>query len=86
MKYSPTQNNPRVTWIFAALLIFGGITYAVPIVCEANEIAITPLPFTALTLISVVAAVFIMIRYRMTSVHLYNQAEGRHSRRRGRGT
>lgn len=67
MKFSPTQNNPRVSHIFAALLIFGGITYAVPIVCDANEVSISPLPFTVLTLVSVVAAIFVMIKYRMTS-------------------
>lgn len=67
MKFSPTQNNPRVSWIFAALIVFGGITYAIPIVCEANKIYIAPLPFTALTLVSVVAALFVLIKYKMTS-------------------
>ncbi len=67
MKFSPTQNNPRVAHIFAALLIFGGITYAIPIVCDANGVNVAPLPFTVLTLVSVVAAIFIMIKYRMTS-------------------
>lgn len=67
MKFSPTQSNPRVTYIFASLLIFGGITYAVPIICEAHEISIYSLPFTLCTLAAVVAAIYLMIRYRMTS-------------------
>ncbi len=67
MKYSPTQSNPRVTYIFASLLLFGGVTYAVPIICEANGVNIYAIPFTVFTLAAVVAAIYLMIRYRMTS-------------------
>ena len=67
MKFSPTQNNPRVNLIFTALLVLGGITYAIPIVCSNNNINISALPFTMVTLFSVVGAVFLLVRYRMTS-------------------
>lgn len=67
MKFSPTQNNPRVNLIFAALLVLGGITYAIPIVYSNNNVNISALPFTIVTLFSVVGAVFLLVRYRMTS-------------------
>lgn len=56
-----------VTAIIAALLITGGITYAVPIVCETNGVKIVPWPFTFATLFTVVAAVFFLLRYTMTN-------------------
>lgn len=67
MKFSPTQNNPRVNLIFAALLVLGGVTYSIPIVCSNNGISISALPFTLVTLFSVVGAVYLLVRYRMTS-------------------
>lgn len=67
MKFSPTQNNPRVNLIFAALLVLGGVTYAIPIVCSNSGISISALPFTLVTLFSVVGAVYLLVRYRMTS-------------------
>lgn len=66
MRCSPTQKNSRVWAIVAALLIFGGITYAVPIYCNANDIKIGGALFQFITVISIVAAVFVVVRYQMT--------------------
>ena len=66
MRYSPSQKNPRVTAIIAALLGFGGIAYGVPIVCNANGIAVGGAVFQFATVAAVVAAVFIAVRYQMT--------------------
>ncbi len=67
MRCVPEQKNPRVTLVFAALLIFGGITYMLPYICRANEVTISAFPFVMLSLTAIVAVVYIMIRYRMTS-------------------
>lgn len=66
MQCSPTQKNSRIWAIVAALLLFGGITYAVPIYCEAKEIKIGGALFQLMTVISIVVAVFIVVRYQMT--------------------
>lgn len=69
MRYIPEQKKLRlVNMIMAALLVFGGVCYAIPVVCNAQGITV-PMPwlFTLLTLVSVVSAVFFLIRYRMTS-------------------
>ncbi len=52
--------------IIAALLVFGGIAYAIPIFCNAGGIAIGGAIFQFVTLAAVVAAVFIAVRYQMT--------------------
>ncbi|MBO4933255.1 MAG: hypothetical protein J6I42_13865 [Clostridia bacterium] len=52
--------------MIAALLIFGGITYAIPIFCNANGIAIGGAVFQLVTVAAVVAAVFLAVRYQMT--------------------
>ena len=80
MRFSPVQRNPKINLVFAALLIFGGITYAIPIICDANDVKIAALPFTAITLLAVVAAVYLLIRYRMTSftyiIRLRDETDG----------
>lgn len=71
MRCSPIQKNPRVSWIFAVLLIVGGIAYAVPIVSQAYGVAVMAIPFTLVTFLCVIAAVFVLVRYRMlTMVYL----------------
>ncbi|MBE6710623.1 MAG: hypothetical protein E7579_05825 [Ruminococcaceae bacterium] len=66
MRCSPSQKNPRVAVMIAALLIFGGIAYAIPIFCNANGIAIGGAVFQLVTVAAVVAAVFLAVRYQMT--------------------
>ena len=66
MRCSPIQKNPRVTAIIAALLVFGGISYAVPILCHARGIVIGGALFQFVTVLSIVAAVFFAVRYQMT--------------------
>ena len=66
MHCTPSQKNPRVTAVIAALLVFGGISYAVPIVCSANGIAVGGALFQLVTVAAVVAVVFIAVRYQMT--------------------
>lgn len=66
MRCTPSQKNPRVWAIVAALLVFGGISYGVPIVCNANGIAVGGALFQLVTVIAVVAAVFLVVRYQMT--------------------
>ena len=66
MRCTPTQKNPRVTAIIAALLVFGGISYAIPIFCNANGIATGGAVFQLITVAAVVAAVFLAVRYQMT--------------------
>ncbi len=66
MRCSPIQKNPRVRHIIAALLLFGGISYAIPIFCNANDIAVGGAIFQFVTVFAVVAAVFLMVRYQMT--------------------
>ncbi len=66
MHCSPEQKNPRIWAIVAALLVLGGITYSVPIFCEARGIAIGGALFQFITVIAVVAAVFTVVRYKMT--------------------
>ncbi len=67
MRCVPEQKNPQVTLVFAALLVFGGVTYMLPYICRANEVTISAFPFTMLSLAAIVAAVYMLIRYRMTS-------------------
>ncbi len=52
--------------MIAALLVFGGIAYALPIVCNANGIVVGGAIFQLVTVISVVAAIFLAVRYQMT--------------------
>ncbi len=66
MRCSPVQKNPGVRWIIAALLVFGGISYAIPIFCNANGIAVGGAVFQLVTVFAVVAAVFMIVRYQMT--------------------
>ena len=66
MRCSPSQKNPRVAVIIAALLVFGGIAYAIPIFCNARGIAIGGAIFQLVTVAAVVAAVFLAVRYQMT--------------------
>ena len=66
MRCSPSQKNPRVAVMIAALLIFGGIAYAIPIFCNANGIAVGGAVFQLVTVAAVVAAVFLAVRYQMT--------------------
>ncbi len=66
MRCKPTQKNPRVTAIIAALLVSGGIAYAIPIFCNANGIAVGGALFQLVTVAAVVAAVFLAVRYQMT--------------------
>ncbi len=66
MRCVPTQRNTRIWWIVAALLVFGGICYAIPIVCSANGVVIAGAVFQFMTVLSVVAAVFFVVRYQMT--------------------
>lgn len=66
MRCAPSQKNPRVTAVIAALLVFGGISYAVPIVCRTNGIAVGGAIFQFVTVAAVAAAVFITVRYQMT--------------------
>lgn len=66
MRCSPTQKNPLVWGIVAALLVLGGVSYAIPIVCRANGIGVPAALFQFLTVLSLVAAVFVAVRYQMT--------------------
>ncbi len=66
MRCVPSQKNPRVWAIVAALLVFGGIAYAIPIACNANGIAVGGALFQLVTVFAVVAAVFLVVRYQMT--------------------
>ncbi len=66
MRCSPSQKNSRVAVIVAALLISGGIAYAIPIFCNANGIVIGGAVFQLMTVVSVVTAVFLVVRYQMT--------------------
>ena len=67
MRCVPEQKNPRaVRSIIAALLIGGGVLYAVPFAAEAAGVRVFAWLFTALTLACLVAAVFLLVRYQMT--------------------
>ena len=68
MKYSPEQKNSRtVNTLIALSLLLGGITYAVPIICTAQGISYSmPWLFSLLTLVSVAAALYFLVRYKMT--------------------
>jgi len=66
MRCTPSQKNPRVAAIIAALLLFGGIAYAIPIFCNARGIAVGGALFQLVTVAAVVAAVFLVVRYQMT--------------------
>lgn len=66
MRCTPAQKNSRVWGIVAALLVFGGISYAIPILCSAKGIVMGGALFQFITVIAVVAAVFVAVRYQMT--------------------
>ena len=68
MQYSPVQKNNRlVNTIIAVSLIFGGISYALPIVFKAKGVTTyMPWMFSLLTLASAAAALYFTVRYKMT--------------------
>ena len=67
MRCVPEQKNARaVGMIIAALLLGGGILYAVPHAAQAAGIRVISWLFDLLTIGCVVAAVFLLVRYRMT--------------------
>lgn len=68
MQYSPVQKNAHlVNTIIAVSLIFGGISYALPIVFKAKGVtAYMPWVFSLLTLAAVVSALYFIVRYKMT--------------------
>lgn len=67
MQYSPEQKNSRTVHLIIALsLLFGAVSYAVPIVCNARGIRYMPWLFSLLTLASVVTALYFLVRYKMT--------------------
>ena len=67
MRCVPESKNPRAPGlIVAALLIGGGVFYAVPLAARAAGIRVYAWIFTALTVVCVVAAVFLLVRYQMT--------------------
>ena len=68
MRCTPVQKNPRISWIFAALLIVGGIAYGIPVVCRANGLSVSAMPFTLTSFACVIAAVYILVRYRMVTM------------------
>ena len=71
MRCTPIQKNPRISLIFALLLIVGGIAYAVPVVSAAYGISVMAIPFTFTAFVCVIAAIFVLVRYRMmTMVYL----------------
>ena len=68
MRCVPEQKNGRgVRMIIAALLIGGGILYAVPHAAQAAGIRVISWLFDLLTIGCVVGAVFLLVRYQMTS-------------------
>ncbi len=63
----PKQQNERgVNLIFGAALAVGGVCYAVPIFAERAGVAVWTLPFSVATFFCLIAAVFVLVRYRMT--------------------
>ncbi len=66
MRCTPSQKNPRVWAIITALIIFGGISYAIPILCAENGLSVPPALFQLATVLSLAAAVFVTVRYQMT--------------------
>lgn len=68
MRYSPSQKNPRVTAVFVSLLVFGAAVFAVPQISARFGVKISAAPFSVLALAAIVAAVFFMVKYRMTVV------------------
>ncbi len=65
MRCVPIQQNKNIIFIFAALLLLGGISYALPIACDAYGIELISFPFGVVTLFSLSGAVYVLIRYRM---------------------
>ena len=63
MRCSPTQRNSYIWIIVGALLLFGGISNAIPILYPA---VFAPAIFQLLTVLAIVAAVFFVVRYQMT--------------------
>lgn len=68
MRYSPSQKNPRVTGVFVSLLVFGAAVFAVPQIFGRFGVKISAAPFSVLAFAAIVAAVFFMVKYRMTVV------------------
>ena len=67
MRCVPEQRNAGgVKRIVAALLIVGGIFYAMPIAAGAAGVKVWTWPFTGLAVFAVVAAVYLMVRYLLT--------------------
>lgn len=68
MIYEPQQKNVRpLNILIFALLLFGAVTYAVPIIASTYEVNVPPFPFTITTVLCIVAAVYLAVRYLMTS-------------------
>ena len=68
MRCVPEQKNARgVRMIIAALLLGGGILYAVPHAAQAAGIRVISWLFDLLTIGCIVGAVFLLVRYQMTS-------------------
>lgn len=67
MRCVPEQKNARgVRRIIAALLVGGGILYALPRAAGAAGLRVIPWIFDLLTIGCVVGAVFLLVRYQMT--------------------
>ena len=67
MRCIPRQQNTRAVGLcIAALLVCGGVFYAVPPAARAAGIRVWGLLFRALTFVCVIAAVWMLVRYLMT--------------------
>lgn len=80
MRCVPEAKNVRgIRMIIAALLVGGGILYAVPHAAQAAGIRVIAWLFDALTIACIVAAVFLLVRYQMTGfqyiIRLKTEAE-----------
>jgi len=63
----PKQQNERgVNLILACTLLSGGVCYAAPVFAERAGVTLPSLPFSVATVIFIVAAVFVLVRYKMT--------------------
>lgn len=68
MKYKPEQKHSKLlNTVMICLLIAGTVAYSLPVIFRSNEINISPFPFTALAIMCFIAAIFLLIRYRMSS-------------------
>ena len=67
MRCTPKQQNQRVNLIIAVLLVCGAVFYAIPPLAEQSGIDVIRLPFNIVTFAAVISAVFVIVRYKMTS-------------------